>query len=375
MKIWLKYFMLLCCFALSTPALAHKPSDSYLFLQKDGLLRWDIALRDLEQALGLDSNQDAQLTWGELKQQESKISAYALSRLKLSQNEEACNLSLQAMQLDEHSDGAYAVLMLTPTCSLAANAKLQFNYQLLFDLDSTHRGVLLDQREGISASSMIFSKEQPSLSISSEQLSTWSTFVNYIGEGVYHIGIGLDHLLFISMLILPAVLRVKDHVWEEVTSFRPALWNLLKVITAFTIAHSITLSLAALNLVSLPSRWVESAIALSIIVLALNIFYPLVKHDQWWLAFGFGLLHGFGFATVLMELEIPQSVLIQALLGFNLGVELGQLILVLLLFPLAYVLRASKFYQVPILYGSAAITLILASIWLLERAFDTVLFA
>lgn len=375
MRIWLKCLMLLCCFSLSIPAMAHKPSDSYLFLQKDGLVRWDIALRDLEQALGLDNNQDGQLTWRELKQQESKISAYALSRLKLSQNETVCSLSLQVMQLDEHSDGAYAVLMLTPTCSLAANAKLQFNYQLLFDLDSTHRGVLLDQREGISASSMIFSKEQPSLSISPEQLSTWSTFVNYIGEGVYHIGIGLDHLLFISMLILPAVLRVKDYVWEEVTSFQPAFWNLLKVITAFTVAHSITLSLAALNLVSLPSRWVESAIALSIIVLALNIFHPLVKQDQWWLAFGFGLLHGFGFASVLMELEIPQSVLIQALLGFNLGVELGQLILVLLLFPLAYVWRASKFYQVPVLYGSAAITLILASIWLLERAFDTVLFA
>lgn len=375
MKIWLKCFMLLCCFALSTPVLAHKPSDSYLFLQKDGLVRWDIALRDLEQALGLDSNQDGQLTWGELKQQESKISAYALSRLKLSQEETICRLSLQAMQLDEHSDGTYAVLMLTPTCSLAAPAKLQFNYQLLFDLDPTHRGVLLDQREGINASSMVFSKEQPNLSLSPEQLSAWSSFVNYIGEGVYHIWIGLDHLLFISLLILPAVLRVKNHAWEEVTSFRPALWNLLKVITAFTVAHSITLSLAALNLVSLPSRWVESAIALSIIVLALNIFYPLVKHDQWWLAFGFGLLHGFGFASVLMELEIHQSVLIQALLGFNLGVELGQLILVLLVFPLAYVLRASKFYQVPLLYGSAAITLILASIWLLERALDTVLFA
>lgn len=375
MKIWLKCCILLYLFSFAPNALAHKPSDSYLFLQKDGLLRWDIALRDLEQALGLDSNQDGQLTWGELKQQQTKISAYALSRLKLSQNETACNFSVQAMQLDEHSDGVYAVLMLTPTCSLAANAKLQFNYQLLFDLDPTHRGVLLDQREGVNASSMIFSKEQPNLSLSPEQISAWSSFVNYLGEGVYHIWIGLDHLLFISMLILPAVLRVKDHVWEEVTSFRPALWNLLKVITAFTIAHSITLSLAALNLVSLPSRLVESAIALSIIVLALNIFYPFVKHDQWWLAFGFGLLHGFGFASVLMELEIPQAVLMQALLGFNVGVEFGQLILVLLLFPLAYVLRASKFYQVPILYGSAAITLILASIWLLERAFDTVLFA
>ena len=375
MKIWLKGFLLLCCFSLTTPALAHKPSDSYLFLQKDGLVRWDIALRDLEQALGLDSNQDGQLTWGELTQQETKVSAYALSRLKLSQDENTCSLGLQAMQIDEHTDGAYAVLMLMPTCSLAANTKLQFNYQLLFDLDPTHRGVLLDQREGIHTSSMIFSKEQPSLSISPEQLSAWSTFVNYIGEGVYHIWIGLDHLLFISMLILPAVLRVKNHTWEEVTSFRPALWNLLKVITAFTVAHSITLSLATLNLVSLPSRLVESAIALSIIVLALNIFYPIVKHDQWWLAFSFGLLHGFGFASVLMELEMPPSALLQALLGFNLGVELGQLILVLLLFPLAYVLRASKLYQVPILYGTAAFTLILASVWLVERAFDTVLFA
>lgn len=375
MKLWLKLFILLCSVAITTPTLAHKPSDSYLFLQKDGLVRWDIALRDLEQALGLDSNQDGQLTWGELKQQQARISAYALSRLKLSQDEATCRLGLQAMQIDEHTDGAYAVLMLTPACSLAATAKLQLNYQLLFELDPTHRGVLLDQRAGISTSSMIFSKEQPSLSISPEQLSPWSTFVNYISEGAYHIWIGLDHLLFISMLILPAVLRVKNHAWEEVASFRPALWNLLKVITAFTVAHSITLSLAALNLVSLPSRLVESAIALSIIVLALNIFYPIVKHDQWWLAFGFGLLHGFGFASVLMELEMPSSALIQALLGFNLGVELGQLILVLLLFPLAYVLRASKLYQVPILYGTAAITLVLASIWLVERAFDTVLFA
>lgn len=375
MKMCLKLFILLCSVAITIPALAHKPSDSYLFLQKDGLVRWDIALRDLEQALGLDSNQDGQLTWGELKQQQATLSAYALSRLKLNQDEATCRLSLQAMQIDEHTDGAYAVLMLTPACSLAATAKLQLNYQLLFELDPTHRGVLLDQRAGISTSSMIFSKEQPSLSISPEQLSPWSTFVNYISEGVYHIWIGLDHLLFISMLILPAVLRVKNHAWEEVASFRPAFWSLLKVITAFTVAHSITLSLAALNLVSLPSRLVESAIALSIIVLALNIFYPIVKHDQWWLAFGFGLLHGFGFASVLMELEMPSSALIQALLGFNLGVELGQLILVLLLFPLAYVLRASKLYQVPILYGTAAITLVLASIWLVERAFDTVLFA
>lgn len=375
MKLYLSSLFLLYCLCLSSPCLAHKPSDSYLFLQENGSMRWDIALRDLEQAIGLDTNQDAQITWGEVKLQETAISAYAFSRLSMQQNNQSCALSLQDLQLDEHTDGVYAVLRLQPTCSLAVDVNLDFNYQLLFDIDPTHRGILLDQRAGISSSSMIFSKSQPSLSIVPQEISQWSTFVSYIGEGVYHIWIGLDHLLFISMLILPAVLIVKNHRWEQVSSFRPAFLNLLKVITAFTIAHSITLSVATLNLVSLPSRLVESAIALSIIVLALNIFYPIVKHDQWWLAFSFGLLHGFGFASVLMELEMPQSALIQALLGFNLGVELGQLMLVLLVFPLAYLLRSSKLYQVPILYGSAALTFILASIWFVERAFDTAFFA
>ncbi|HPY40671.1 MAG TPA: HupE/UreJ family protein, partial [Thiolinea sp.] len=323
---------------------------------------------------GIDTNQDGQITWGEIKQQQLKLSAYALSRLQLQQDHTTCNLSLQQLQIDEHTDGAYAVLILQPSCSLAANTQLDFNYQLFFDIDPTHRGILLDQRAEVAASSMIFSQDKPQLSLSPQQSNGWSTFVNYVGEGSYHIWLGLDHLLFISLLILPAVLRVNNFRWEQVESFRPALLNLLKVITAFTVAHSITLSLAALGMVSLPSRLVESAIAVSIIVLALNIFYPIVKHDQWWLAFSFGLLHGFGFASVLSELSMPQATLIQALLGFNVGVELGQLLLVLLVFPLAYLLRATKLYQVPILYGSAALTFVLASIWFVERAFDTALF-
>lgn len=374
MKRILPILFAVCCLLFSVQAFAHKPSDSYLFLQDNGQVRWDIALRDLEQALGLDRNQDGELTWGEIKQQQPAISAYALSRLALTQDNADCSFSLQQLQIDEHTDGTYAVLGLKPSCSLAASTTLKFNYKLLFDIDPTHRGILLDQRVGVGTSSMIFSQDNAQQSIAPQQSKGWSTFVNYVSEGMYHIWIGLDHLLFISLLILPAVLTVQDQRWEQVSSFRPALWNLLKVITAFTVAHSITLSLAALELVSLPSRLVESVIALSIIVLALNIFYPIVKQDQWWLAFGFGLLHGFGFASVLTELDMPKSALIQALLGFNVGVELGQLMLVLLLFPLAYVLRASKLYQVPILYGSAALTLVLASIWFVERAFDTVLF-
>jgi len=144
----------------------------------------------------------------------------------------------------------------------------------------------------------------------------------------------------------------------------------VKVVTAFTVAHSITLSLAALSVVTLPSRWVESAIALSVVLAALNNIWPVVYGKRWAIAFCFGLIHGFGFASVLADLGLPQESLLIALVAFNLGVELGQLVIVGIFLPVAYRLRATAFYQrVLVVYGSAAIALI-ASLWLVQRALD-----
>ena len=100
---------------------------------------------------------------------------------------------------------------------------------------------------------------------------------------------------------------------------------MLKVVTAFTLAHSITLSLAALQVISLPSRLVESTIALSVVVAALNNLRGTIERRRWVMAFVFGLIHGFGFASVLADLGLPQGALVLALVGFNLGVELGQM--------------------------------------------------
>ncbi len=354
---------------------AHKPSDSYLFLQASNTdswqLRWDIALRDLEQAVGLDTNQDGRITWGELQQQQTTVQAYALSHLRLRQGEQACQLQVTGLQTDTHTDGAYAVLFINTHCTANATQPLHISYQLLFELDPTHRGILLDQRSGAGATSHIFSREQTELAVTTQAYGFGRVFVNYVHDGITHILAGFDHLLFITLLILPSVLVLKQRQWCEVESFRPALSNLLKVITAFTVAHSITLSLAVLGFIELPSRLVESAIALSIIVVAVNILYPIISHDQWKLAFAFGLLHGFGFASVLMDMQMPLGTLTPALVGFNIGVELGQLLLVSVLFPLAYMLRTTRFYQVSVLHGAAVITLLLASAWLIERAFNT----
>jgi hypothetical protein len=155
-----------------------------------------------------------------------------------------------------------------------------------------------------------------------------------------------------------------------VARFAPAFWDVARVVTAFTVAHSITLSLATLELVSLPSRAVEAAIAASVLLAALNNLHPVVLGRRWLVAFGFGLIHGFGFASVLAELGLPGDALLLALLAFNLGVELGQLAIVVVFLPLAYALRRSTLYRHVVFTGGSALIAVLAAVWFAERAFN-----
>jgi len=136
------------------------------------------------------------------------------------------------------------------------------------------------------------------------------------------------------------------------------------------VAHSITLSLAALGVISLPSRLVESAIAASVVLAALNNLLPVVGGRRWVVAFAFGLIHGFGFASVLAELGLPRDALVLALVGFNLGVEGGQLTIVAAFLPLAYLMRASWFYRRVVLAGGSIAIVAIAMVWLLERALN-----
>ena len=158
-----------------------------------------------------------------------------------------------------------------------------------------------------------------------------------------------------------------------VSRFKEASLSVLAVVTAFTLAHSITLSLAALQIISLPSRLVESAIAASVVFAAANNLVPMVQ-GRWLMAFFFGLIHGFGFASVLTELGLPTGALVVSLVGFNLGVELGQLAIVAVFLPLAFVLRHTRFYQRGVLVGGSWAALLVALAWFVERAFDLSLF-
>ena len=368
MKRFLFFCITLFC---ALYASAHKPSDSYLSLAvTDNIVtgQWDIALRDLDFALGLDANGDAEITWGEVRAKHAEIAAYAVSRLQLSAQGKACPLQVTEHLIDDHTDGAYAVLRFKAQCAAPLDV-LRARYSLFFDVDPQHKGLLRLEYQG-QTSTAIFSPEKSSQDFTLSHTSKLKQFLDYAREGVWHIWIGFDHILFLLALLLPAVVVRQNKKWQAVTAFKPAFWSVLKIVTAFTLAHSITLTLATLGVISLPSRWVESTIAASVVIAALNNIYPLFRERRWVMAFVFGLIHGFGFASVLTDLGLPQGALVLALVGFNLGVEGGQLAIVAAFLPIAFALRFSWFYQRMVLFGGSIVIAILAAVWLAERALD-----
>ena len=358
---------------LATVAHAHKPSDSYLVFAVDAQDtaidgQWDIALRDLDFAIGLDTNGDARITWGEVRGKAAEIDAYAMARLRLSSGGAACPTQVTDHLIDDHTDGAYVVLKFRAVCA-APIKTLEAGYRLFFDIDPQHKGLLRLQYQGAS-STAIFSPEKSIQQFTLKAPSRLQQFLDYAREGVWHIWIGFDHILFLLALLLPAVVVRRGDRWQAVSEFRPAFWAVLKIVTAFTLAHSITLTLATLGVISLPSRWVESTIAASVVIAALNNIFPLFRERRWLMAFVFGLIHGFGFASVLTDLGLPKDALVLALVGFNLGVETGQLAIVAAFLPLAYLLRHTWAYRRLVLFGGSILIAILAAVWLAERLFD-----
>ena len=359
---------------LASAASAHKPSDSYLSLVIDEqrvVGRWDIALRDLEHAIGLDRDGDGALTWGEVKARHGDIAAYALARLELSSAGAVCTTAPTQHLIDGHSDGAYAVLRFVGDCPAAIDG-LDISYSFLFDLDPMHRGLGQVQSGDLTQTS-IFSPERRTWQVRTGSSNPWQQSATYVREGVWHIWIGLDHILFLLCLLLAAAGR-RQRVPEPNRRSAPLWIEVVKVVTSFTVAHSITLSVAALGLLSFPARLVESAIAASVVLAALNNIRPLVTRRLWLIAFGFGLVHGLGFASVLADLALPRDALLLALLGFNLGVEVGQMVLVGLFFGLVWALRRLDViwpqWATPL---PAWVIAIVAGIWFIERAFGVAL--
>ena len=186
--------------------------------------------------------------------------------------------------------------------------------------------------------------------------------------GARHIAEGTDHLLFLLALILPAPLVVAGGRWGGYAGGKTALRRIVKVVTAFTLGHSITLVLGALGWARLPGAVVESAIAFSILVSAVHALVPIFRGREVFIAGGFGLVHGLAFAATLTGFGFDPWTLVSSVLGFNLGIEAFQLLVILAAMPWLVLLARSRVYG-PFRIAGAALTGIAAAAWFAERAF------
>ena len=375
--------------AVTSGASAHRLGESYVFIstsETELTGRFELTLDDLGKVLPLDSNQDGEISVGEYEAMAAEAATQMQPTLQIWANGQSYEIVMTTTDVRVlPQTGTYALLSFEVPQLTDVPDALDIEYRFLFDdVDPDHRGMLVienntrtnttDNERIVSA---IFDPHHGRQEVSLLRTPWWKVLADFVKHGVWHIWIGLDHILFILALLLPSVLKWDPEAspkasWQPVDTFRDAMWNVLKVITLFTVAHSITLSLASLNLVQLPSSIVESIIALSIAVTAANNFRPLLSHRVWFVVVAFGLFHGFGFASVLAPLGLMTSNLVLALFGFNVGVELGQVAIIAVVFPILYALRKQSFY-VPLILKLGSLALIGMSIyWFCERFADVI---
>ena len=353
-------------------ARAHSGSTAYLQASASGAslqLRADYALRDLDDALGIDADDDGQLTWGELQAATPMLLAYLTPRLLVEGDGAPCVLTAHpALQVTAHADGPYAVLQLAGQCA-SEPVEWKLTDTALFEFDASHRA-LLRWQQGADSSSATLGPDRRSLLLKGRR-GAHATLREYFHEGLAHVWSGWDHMLFIAGLFLAAALRREGGRWVPVPRLGPALADAVKLVTAFTIAHAITLCLTALGIVSLPTRLVESLVALSVLFAGFNNLLPMAERRALFvLAWVFGLIHGTAIAGALLELGLPTSGRLLALLGFNIGVEAAQLLLVAVLVPLAFALRHWRAYVPVVLWPGSVLVAVAGLIWFINRAFD-----
>lgn len=368
-------FMLAAC--SGGVALAHQSSDAYLRASADAqgklALQVDVALRDLDVVLDLDADADGRLAWGEVRKREGEIAGYVAAHLRL--DEGRCRLSARpGLALDRKADGVYAVLRYASDCAAASAPNL--SYALFRESDPTHRGLLalLDAQgkpsgalrslpPGAEPVALAFGTTAAATSEPSDAPSTGRFFAGLFGDGLHHILIGADHVLFLVCLLLPLVLVAAKHgTWRE------SAWPLVALVTAFTMGHSITLALASLRLVSLSPAVIEPLIAVTIALTAIDNLKPFFRGPRAVAAFFFGLIHGFGFAGPLIELDLAPGAMAWALLQFNLGVEAGQLVVVGIATAALWPLRGKPLARTALRAGSIVAALV-AAVWFAERVF------
>ena len=334
---------------------------------------WDLHLRDARLALGLDTEQTGAEGWRDLRGHEADLRTLLLRAIAIRGDSLECPVQLTPAPMEWDSQFSTVRFHVVSECPTAPS-RLTMHCDLLFDVDPTHRAYFSVEDDRVTSVG-VFRTGERSVTFAIRQFHFWSTAAEFIRDGIWHIWSGIDHMLFMVALLLPAPLVRSGRDWVPRAGLGSSVREVLKVVTAFTLAHSLTLCLSYFGLVRLREQWVEVGIALSVFAAAWNNLRPFLPGRAWAVAMTFGLVHGLGFAGALINLSLPRSARVVALAAFNVGVEIGQIVLVVLLLPLLYAGSRQRWYPRLVMgIGSLGIAW-LAMVWVLERAFSLSLFS
>jgi HupE / UreJ protein len=387
MMIKSKYWVLMLVFLSFQEAQAHPmPNSMVVMTIREKYISGEIQLPlgELQSAIGMNVNDESD---GLIERLGDKLKSYLKQHIRPKTFDgKPWSLVLGKMKLIETKNritGDYKELVINFSMTPPPFYDLRnfyFEYDVILHQVITHKilvSIKQDWPQGIVNEDNTFkqvgvieldiaSGKVLPFQISLEQGSTWRGFKNMVSLGIAHIQEGTDHILFIITLLLPAMLLAENKRWTSKIGLKASLINLLKIITAFTIGHSLTLLLGSIQWLKLPNKPIEVFIAFTILISAFHAFRPLYPKKETLIAGGFGLIHGMAFAQTLTNLELSAKQLILSILGFNVGIELMQLLIILLVFPLLILVSKTKFYK-PIRQIGAILMMVLALAWMAER--------
>ena len=344
---------------------AHQTDNSYTTIELTGdsirvILTFDIT--DLERAFHLDLDGNEVVERGELLAMVPEMYDYLQERFALAAGYTPMELLQQEGGFKQDEFGNIFINFVFANTVARVPEEIGFSLDLWEKFGARHSN-LVAVRHGEDVQQAVLTVAEPRRRfVITGEVPLLAQLWQFTEQGIGHIFLGYDHIMFLIGLIIIGNRFV----------------NLVKIVTAFTVAHSITLILAALQVLTLPPRLIESGIALSIVYVAAENFVILAQHDRqsaesavehrWLITFFFGLVHGFGFANVLRDLGLPNKALVGSLLAFNLGVEIGQIVIVALVFPFILWLSRAR-HQRAIIYATSTVILLFGAGWFVERTF------
>ncbi|WP_171099222.1 MULTISPECIES: HupE/UreJ family protein [unclassified Ruegeria] len=373
----LKSYLFLLLFSLPVSVEGHELNQSYVFFDvKDTSLsgRFEVTLEDAARTVDLDADQNGDITEEEFRARAEEVFQQLSAGLTLQVGDELHKPVFADVGFLGAGFATYGQLNFDVPTLVDVPESLMMNFVYLFDyIDPTHTTFAVieaNERTGIthneSFTSLVFKPTAGLQELSLVGQSGFKVFLDFIIYGVWHIWTGYDHIVFLTALLLPAVLSLRMPKWSPAESFETAFWRVLKNITLFTVSNSLTLTMAALGIVSLPPGLIAFLIPLSIAVVALDNIYPIFQRRIWVVVLVFGLVHGFAFADILKPLGFDPQHKFLTLLGFNIGIEIGQVVIAAIVLPILFVMRRWNLYQPLVLKFGSIILIAVALYWVSE---------